>query len=58
MSNSLDCRYDRPVEYEFTLSDGSKRYEIVFDRKDMFDFMKLHKAVSGKPVGGTLRGSA
>ena len=41
---------DKGTEYEFTLSDGSKRYEIVMDRKDVFDFKKLHKAVSAQPV--------
>ncbi|WP_164762640.1 MULTISPECIES: hypothetical protein [unclassified Mesorhizobium] len=40
----------KPTEYEFTLPDGSKRYEIVIDRKDVFAFQKMHRAVSAKPV--------
>ncbi|WP_176479181.1 hypothetical protein [Mesorhizobium sp. WSM3860] len=40
----------KPVEYEFTLPDGSKRYEIVIERKDIFTFQRMHAAVSAKPV--------
>ncbi|WP_156949337.1 hypothetical protein [Mesorhizobium sp. WSM1293] len=40
----------KPTEYEFTLPDGSKRYEIVIDRKDVFVFQKMQRAVSAKPV--------
>ncbi|WP_179293665.1 MULTISPECIES: hypothetical protein [unclassified Mesorhizobium] len=40
----------KPVEYEFTLPDGSKRCEIVIERKDVFTFQKMHGAVSAKPV--------
>lgn len=40
----------KPTEYEFTLPDGSKRYEIVIDRKDVFVFQKMHRATSAKPV--------
>ncbi|WP_457152696.1 hypothetical protein [Mesorhizobium sp. P5_C1] len=42
---------DKPTEYEFTLPDGTKRYEIVIERKDVFIFQKMHGATSAKPVG-------
>lgn len=38
------------TEYEFTLPDGSKRYEIVEQASDVFGFMRMHKAISAKPV--------
>jgi hypothetical protein len=41
---------ERSTEYEFTLRDGSKRYEIVYDRADVFVFIKMHKAVAARPV--------
>lgn len=41
---------EKPVEYEFTLPDGSKRYEIVFERKEVFAFQKMHRAVKAVPV--------
>ena len=41
---------DKTTEYEFTLPDGSKRYEIVYERKEVFTFQKMHGAVSAKPV--------
>jgi hypothetical protein len=41
---------ERSTEYEFTLPDGSKRYEIVYDRTDMYVFIKMHKAISARPV--------
>ena len=44
---------DKPTEYEFTLPDGSKRYEIVIERTDVFQFQKMHKATSAKPVVAT-----
>jgi hypothetical protein len=40
----------RPTEYEFMLPDGSKRYEIVYDRSDLHAFIKMHNAVSARPV--------
>ena len=40
----------KPAEYEFTLPDGSKRYEIVSERSDAFQFQKMHKATTFKPV--------
>ncbi|MGU9981482.1 hypothetical protein ACJ4V0_15715 [Phreatobacter sp. HK31-P] len=40
----------KPVEYEFTLPDGSKRYEIVCERSDVWAFEKMHKAVSSRPL--------
>jgi hypothetical protein len=50
----------KPVEYEFTLPDGSKRYEFVDPDNDMSVMqqirlgMKLHGAVSAHPVEPTL----
>ena len=41
---------EKPVEYEFILPDGSKRYEIVYERKEVFAFQKMHGAVSAAPV--------
>ncbi|WP_189341873.1 hypothetical protein [Mesorhizobium sp. M2A.F.Ca.ET.067.02.1.1] len=41
---------EKPTEYVFTLPDGSKRYEIVIGRKDIFTFQKMHGALSAKPV--------
>lgn len=41
---------EKPVEYEFTLPDGSKRYEIVYERREVLVFQKMHGAVSAKPV--------
>lgn len=40
------------IEYEFTLPDGSKRFEIVVERKDVHHFMKMHGAVKAQPVKG------
>lgn len=40
----------KPVEYVFTLPDGSKRYEIVYQNSDVFAFMKMHKAVKAEPL--------
>lgn len=40
----------KPVEYVFTLPDGSKRYEIVYEAKEVFAFMRMHKAVRAVPV--------
>lgn len=40
----------KPIEYEYTLADGSKRYEIVYDRKEAFAFQKMHEKESGGPV--------
>ena len=41
---------DNGVEYVFTLPDGSKRYEIVFERREAFTFAKMHGAKSFAPV--------
>lgn len=41
---------ENPVEYEFTLPDGSKRYEIVSDRKEVFLFQTMLGATSALPV--------
>ncbi|MER9375972.1 hypothetical protein [Mesorhizobium sp. M0491] len=41
---------NKPTEYEFTLPDGSKRFEIVIERSDAFTFQKMHKATAFKPV--------
>lgn len=38
------------MEYAFTLSDGTIRYERVSERKEIFAFQKLHGAVSVVPV--------
>jgi hypothetical protein len=49
-----------PVEYEFVLSDGSKRYEFVDPDNDMSVMqqinlgLKLHGAVAAHPVQPTL----
>lgn len=40
----------RPTEYEFVLPDGSKRYEIVYEQKEVFIFQKMHGAVSARPI--------
>jgi hypothetical protein len=48
------------VEYEFTLPDGTKRYEFIDPDNDMSVmhqinlFMKLHGAVKARPVRPTL----
>jgi len=50
----------KPVEYEFTLPDGSKRYEFVDLDNDMSVMqqislgMKLHGAIAARPVQPTL----
>jgi hypothetical protein len=44
---------DKGTEYEFTLPDGSKRYEIVFAVKEIHDFMRLHRAIKAEPVRHT-----
>ena len=38
------------TEYVFTLPDGSKVFEIVFERREVFQFQRMHKAVSARPV--------
>ncbi|MGB3833766.1 MAG: hypothetical protein WA975_18095 [Mesorhizobium sp.] len=45
----------KPVEYEFILPDGSKRYEIVFERSDIFVFQRMHGATAVKLVRGDAR---
>ena len=46
----------KPLEYEFTLPDGSKRYEFVDPEcgtsvlKQIEMFKKMHGAVSARPV--------
>lgn len=40
----------KPVEYVFTLPDGTKRYEIVYAPSDVFAFIKLHGAIRAEPV--------
>lgn len=37
-------------EYEFTLADGSKRYEFVSGPADVTAFTKMHNAVKAQPV--------
>lgn len=39
-----------PVEYEFELPDGSKRYEIVYERREVLIFQRMHGARSAKPI--------
>lgn len=41
---------EKPIEYEFTLPDGSKCYEIVCERKDVFVFIRMHGAIKAVPV--------
>lgn len=41
---------EKPIEYEFTLKDGDKRYEIAYNRREVFMFKRMHKAVAVKPV--------
>ncbi|OBQ84657.1 hypothetical protein [Mesorhizobium sp. WSM3873] len=41
---------DKMTEYEFTLLDGSKRYEFVSELGDAFAFQRMYKARSFKPV--------
>ncbi len=41
---------DKPIEFEFTRPDGTKRYEIVYERKEVFVFMQMHGAVKAEPV--------
>lgn len=41
---------DKPIEYEFVLPDGSKRYEIVYEHADVWAFKRMHQAVSARPV--------
>ena len=33
------------IEYEFTLPDGSKRYEMVAERREVCIFQKMHGAI-------------
>ena len=46
----------KPIEYEFTLPDGSKRYEFVDPdagysvMQQVSMFMKMHGATSARPV--------
>lgn len=40
----------KPIEYEFTMPDGSKVYEIVYELSDVWAFTRAHKAVASKPV--------
>lgn len=42
-----------PIEYEFTLADGSKRYEIVFRPDDVLVFTRHYGAVSAKRLPET-----
>ncbi len=39
-----------PIEYEFVLPDGSKRYEIVFRPDEVFAFRHMFGAVSARPL--------
>lgn len=41
---------DKGTEYAFTRKDGKIRYEIVFERKEIFVFMRLHDAIRAVPV--------
>ena len=41
---------DDYIEYEFTLPDGTVRYEIVSSRQDVFVLKAMHGAVSARPV--------
>ena len=38
------------VEYVFVLADGTERYEIVFERSDIYDFAEMHRAVIAMPL--------
>ena len=38
------------IEYEFTLPDGSKRYEMVAERREVCIFQKMHGAIRAIPV--------
>ncbi len=40
----------RPVEYEFVLPNNEKRYEIVYDIKEVQKFKEMHGAISANPV--------
>lgn len=52
----------KPVEYEFVLPDGSKRYEFIDPDNDMSVMhqinlaMKMHGAVKARPVQSSLFG--
>jgi len=37
-------------EYTFTLPDGSKRYELVTCRADIFRLKKMHGAIAAHPT--------
>lgn len=39
---------DKGTEYVFTLPDGSKVYEIVFEPREVFIFQRMHKATSAR----------
>jgi hypothetical protein len=39
------------TEYEFTLSDGSKRYDIAASAADAQELKRMHDAVAMKPIG-------
>lgn len=38
------------VEYEFTLRDGTKVYEMVEQPADVHAFMRMHNAIAAKPA--------
>ncbi len=42
--------FSAPVEYAFTLKDGTTRYEIRTSIQDMHQFKRMHDAVARKPV--------
>lgn len=39
----------KPTEYEFILPDGSKRYEIVCEPRDVFTFQRMHGSTCARP---------
>ena len=47
---NMDRMSEKGTEYVFTLPDGSERYEICFERREVFGFQKMHGAVSARPL--------
>lgn len=42
------------TEYEFTLPDGTRRYEFCDGKEEVFMLGEMHGAVSARPLTGEL----
>ena len=45
------------IEYAFILPNGETRYEIIFERKEIFIFQKMHGAIRAVPVDNPMEAS-